>query len=41
VYYVNKGRVLIVILCAGDKSTQQSDILKARQIAEDFEAEDI
>jgi putative addiction module killer protein len=41
VYYMNKGRVLIVILCAGDKSTQQSDILKARQIAADFEAEDI
>jgi putative addiction module killer protein len=41
VYYVNKGRILVVILCAGDKSTQQSDILKARQIAAEIEAEDI
>jgi putative addiction module killer protein len=39
VYYVNKGRVLVIILCAGDKSTQQSDISKAKDIAAEIEVE--
>jgi hypothetical protein len=30
------GRTLIILLCGGDKSTQQADIRKARQIAEDW-----
>ena len=36
VYYTQRGRTLIILLCGGDKSTQQSDIRKARRIAEDF-----
>jgi putative addiction module killer protein len=29
--------VLIILLCGGDKSTQQADIRKARQIAEEWD----
>jgi putative addiction module killer protein len=36
VYYRQNGRTLIILLCGGDKSTQQADIRKARQIAEDW-----
>lgn len=36
VYYTQRGRMLIVLLCGGDKSTQQADIRKARLIAEDW-----
>ena len=38
VYYAQHGRTLIILLCGGDKSTQQGDIRKARRIAEEFEA---
>ncbi|MDR1453432.1 MAG: type II toxin-antitoxin system RelE/ParE family toxin [Candidatus Margulisbacteria bacterium] len=31
-YFVNKNSQLIIILCGGDKSTQQKDIEKAKQI---------
>jgi putative addiction module killer protein len=33
VYYVQRGDVLIVILCGGDKSTQSKDIQRAKMIA--------
>jgi len=33
VYYKDTGREIIIILCGGDKSTQQSDISKAKRIA--------
>ena len=33
VYYVQRGEVLIVILCGGDKSTQSKDIQRAKVIA--------
>jgi putative addiction module killer protein len=37
VYYVQRGNVLIVLLCGGDKSTQSADIAKAHAIATDLE----
>ena len=40
VYYKDAGREIIILLCGGDKATQQEDIAKAKQIAvsplEDF-----
>jgi putative addiction module killer protein len=33
VYYKDTGREIIVLLCGGDKSTQQEDIEKAKKIA--------
>jgi putative addiction module killer protein len=33
VYYVQRGAALIVLLCGGDKSTQERDIELARSIA--------
>lgn len=36
VYYMQRGHTLIILLCGGDKSTQQSDIRNARRIAEDW-----
>jgi putative addiction module killer protein len=32
VYFAQRGRVLMLLLCGGDKSTQTRDIAKARQI---------
>jgi len=40
VYYKDTGREIIIILCGGDKSTQQSDINKAKRIAREEEEED-
>jgi putative addiction module killer protein len=34
------GREIIIILCAGDKSTQQEDIDKAKRLAREAEEED-
>jgi putative addiction module killer protein len=36
-YYVQRGRVVIVILGGGDKSTQQSDIAAAKALAANIE----
>ena len=33
VYYIKSGSVLVVLLCGGDKRTQQTDIDKAKRIA--------
>ncbi len=33
VYYVRRGVLLILLLCAGDKSTQVKDIARAKQMA--------
>ena len=33
VYFLQRGDVLIVLLCGGDKATQESDIALARTIA--------
>jgi len=34
VYYVRRGEEIVVLLCAGHKSTQQRDIKRARELAE-------
>ena len=34
-YFVQRGKTLIILLCGGDKSTQQKDIRKAHQLAEE------
>ncbi len=39
VYYLQDGEVLILLLCGGDKSTQQKDIKKAHQLAAEWSAD--
>lgn len=34
VYYVRRGAAIVILLCAGDKRTQQRDIKQAREIAD-------
>ncbi len=36
VYYMQRGNVLIVLLCGGDKRTQTKDIARAKKIAADW-----
>ncbi|MEJ2419248.1 MAG: hypothetical protein P8Y45_20460 [Exilibacterium sp.] len=36
IYFLQEGRSLIVLLCGGDKSTQQRDIQQAKALAEDW-----
>jgi putative addiction module killer protein len=33
IYYKQTGKTIVLILCGGDKSTQDSDIKRAKQIA--------
>lgn len=33
VYFIQRGDVLIVLLCGGDKSTQSRDIVRAKALA--------
>ena len=33
VYFVHKGSVVVILLSGGDKSPQQADIAKAKEIA--------
>lgn len=37
IYFVRRGKLLIVLLCAGDKSSQAKDIRRARRIAMNVE----
>lgn len=37
VYFVQAGEVVIILLSGGDKSTQQADIAKAKEIAKQVE----
>jgi putative addiction module killer protein len=37
VYFVQRGRMLIVLLCGGDKRTQARDIRTAKALAADLE----
>jgi len=37
VYYKDTGKEIIILLCGGDKSTQESDIKKARIIAKNLD----
>lgn len=36
IYYAQRGNRLILLLCGGDKSTQQSDITKAHLLAAEW-----
>lgn len=36
VYFIQRGAVIVVILCGGDKRTQTADIKRAFKIAEDW-----
>ena len=40
VYYKDTGREIIIILCGGDKSTQQKDIDRAKRLAREEEEDD-
>ena len=33
VYYTDTGSEIIILLCGGDKSTQQIDIFRAKELA--------
>jgi len=35
VYFIQRGQVLIVLLCGGDKSTQDRDIADAKKLAKE------
>jgi putative addiction module killer protein len=38
VYYVRRGSVVVILLCGGDKRTQQRDIERAQNLASELEA---
>ena len=40
IYYKDTGKEIIILLCGGDKSTQQEDIAKAREIANEYAEEE-
>lgn len=37
VYYTQRGRQIVILLCAGDKSSQRRDISKAKLLAQQLE----
>lgn len=37
VYYIQRGEVLIILLCGGDKNTQDRDIATATRLVEEVE----
>jgi putative addiction module killer protein len=37
IYYKYTGREIIILLCGGDKSTQQADIARAKALAQTLE----
>lgn len=37
VYFVQRGSVVVILLSGGDKSTQDSDIIKAKELAKKLE----
>jgi len=37
VYFVQRGSVLVILLCGGDKSSQRRDIAKAQAMATELE----
>src|SRR5699024_8061198 len=36
VYYAQRGHRVVLLLCGGDKSTQQNDITKAQELAAEW-----
>jgi len=39
IYFINHNKKLIILLCAGDKSTQQNDIKQAKIISKEVKNE--
>jgi putative addiction module killer protein len=39
VYFWKQGEVLVILLCGGDKSTQDKDIEKAHKLAKEWEGD--
>jgi putative addiction module killer protein len=39
VYFKDTGKEIIILLCGGDKSAQQADIIRAKKIARLYEEE--
>jgi putative addiction module killer protein len=39
IYFVQRGDVLVILLCGGDKSTQARDIAKAKRLAQELAKE--
>jgi putative addiction module killer protein len=37
VYFAQRGKVLVILLCGGDKSTQSKDIRRAEAMASDLD----
>lgn len=37
VYYTRRGNVVVIMLCGGDKGSQQGDIRKAKALAAELE----
>ena len=37
VYFVQRGSIVVVLLCGGEKKTQQADISKAQELAGELE----
>ena len=35
VYYKDTGKEIIILLCGGDKATQQADVIRAKEIAKE------
>lgn len=40
IYYLHEGDRLILLLCGGDKSTQQADIERAHHLADEWRSEE-
>jgi putative addiction module killer protein len=36
VYFLRRGKEIIILLCGGDKSTQETDIKTAKRLAEEW-----
>ena len=39
IYFAQRGDVLVVLLCGGDKSSQRRDITNAKQMAQELEGD--
>lgn len=39
IYYTQRGDVIVILLCGGDKSTQTRDIKKAKEMAQHLDVE--
>jgi putative addiction module killer protein len=37
VYYFQRGKALVILLCGGDKRTQKADIARAKRLKEEIE----